>query len=191
MKRPQTSDPAIAVKLAEALAGLLDSAQIEDVSLDRLDDLVPAELAEHWQITIDFLKIVREAWPQILAERGQMDPVARRVRLIRALAQRWTAQPPADLVYAAGSTGSIPATAELLGVVARLPTGKLVLPGLDLTLDEGAWDAIAGEPSHPQHGLWSLLGTLGAKRAEVRPWPGAENGAAARATMLSSALRPA
>jgi ATP-dependent helicase/nuclease subunit B len=190
MKRPETSDPAVAVKLAEALAGLLDSAQIEDVSLDRLDDLVPAELAHHWQITIDFLKIVREAWPQILAERGQMDPVARRVQLIRALAQRWTAQPPADLVYAAGSTGSIPATAELLGVVARLPTGKLVLPGLDMTLDDAAWDAIAGEPSHPQHGLWSLLGTLGAKRAEIRPWPGAEQNTA-RAAMLSSALRPA
>lgn len=191
MKRPDTGgDPAVAVKLAEALANLLDSAQTEDVSLDRLDELVPAELAHHWQITIDFLKIVREAWPQVLAERGQMDPVARRVELIRTLAQRWATRPPADLVYAAGSTGSIPATAELLGVVARLPTGKLVLPGLDLTLDESAWDAIAGEPSHPQHGLWALLGSLGVKRDEVRPWPGAEEDGS-RAAMLSSALRPA
>jgi ATP-dependent helicase/nuclease subunit B len=191
MKRPDTGgDPAVAVKLAEALASLLDSVQIEEVSLDRLDDLVPAELAHHWQITVDFLKIVREAWPAILAERGQMDPVARRVHLIRALAQRWAAQPPADLVYAAGSTGSIPATAELLGVVARLPTGKLVLPGLDLWLDENGWEAIAGEPSHPQHGLWTLLGSLGVKRDEVRLWPGSEDNSP-RAAMLSSALRPA
>jgi ATP-dependent helicase/nuclease subunit B len=193
MKRPDTgADPAVAVKLAEALANLLDSAQIEDVSLDRLDDLVPAELAHHWQITIDFLKIVREMWPQILVERGQMDPVARRVQLIRALADRWAARPPADLVYAAGSTGSIPATAELLGVVALLPTGKLVLPGLDLALDEGAWDAIAGEPSHPQHGLWALLGSLGVKRDEIRAWPGTENDEnRARASLLSAVLRPA
>ncbi|HEX2115991.1 MAG TPA: double-strand break repair protein AddB [Alphaproteobacteria bacterium] len=193
MKRPDTGgDPAVATKLAEALANLLDSAQIEDVSLDRLDELVPAELAHHWQVTVDFLKIVREAWPKILAERGQMDPVARRVQLIRALAQRWAVQPPADLVYAAGSTGSIPATAELLGVVARLPTGKLVLPGLDLTLDEAAWDAIAGEPSHSQHGLWALLGSLGIKRSEIRAWHSAEVGQTTpRAAMLSSALRPA
>lgn len=193
MKRPDTGgDPAVAVKLAEALANLLDSTQIEDVALDRLDDLVPAELAHHWQITVEFLKIVREAWPNILAERGQMDPVARRVQLIRALAQRWAAQPPADLVYAAGSTGSIPATAELLGVVARLPTGKLVLPGLDLALDEGAWEAIVGEPSHPQHGLSALLASLGVKRSEIRAWPGAEGDEnAARAALLSSALRPA
>jgi ATP-dependent helicase/nuclease subunit B len=191
MKRPDTGgDPAVAAKLAEALAALLDSAQIEDVPLERLDELVPADLAHHWQVTIDFLKIVRENWPQILAERGQMDPVARRVQLIRTLAQRWSAQAPADLVYAAGSTGSIPATAELLGVVARLPTGKLVLPGLDIALDESAWDAVAGEPSHPQHGLWALLGSLGMKRDEIRDWP--DGGAPTpRAAMLSSALRPA
>lgn len=194
LRRPDTGeDPGVAAKLAEALAALLDSAQIEDVSLDRLDDLVPAELAHHWQVTIDFLKIVREHWPQILTERGQMDPVARRVQMIRGLAQRWSAAPPGDLVYAAGSTGSIPATAELLGVVARLPTGKLILPGLDLALDETAWEAIAGEPSHPQHGLRNLIASIGVKRDEIRPWPGTDEPApdTARATMISAALRPA
>ena len=191
-KLGDNTDPGVAARLAEALAALLDSAQIDDVSLDRLDDLVPEAFADHWQKTIEFLQIIREHWPKILAERGQMDPVARRVHLIRGLAQRWSAQPPPDLVYAAGSTGSIPATAELLGVVARLPTGKLVLPGLDLALDDAAWDAVAGEPSHPQHGLRRLLEQIGLKRSEVRPWPGADDAARqARARMLSDAQRPA
>jgi ATP-dependent helicase/nuclease subunit B len=186
------TDPGVAARLAEALAALLDSAQIDDVSLDRLDNLVPEAFADHWQKTIEFLQIIREHWPKILSERGQMDPVARRVHLIRGLAQRWSAQPPPDLVYAAGSTGSIPATAELLGVVARLPTGKLVLPGIDLALDDASWDAVAGEPSHPQHGLRRLLEQIGLKRSEVRPWPGAEDTARqARARMVSAAQRPA
>jgi ATP-dependent helicase/nuclease subunit B len=186
------TDPGVAARLAETLASLLDSAQIDEASLDRLDNLVPETFSDHWQITIAFLQIIRDAWPAILAERGQMDPVERRVRLIRGLTQRWTAAPPTDLVYAAGSTGSIPATAELLGLVARLPTGKLVLPGLDTALDEAAWDAVAGEPSHPQHGLRRLLEQIGLKRSEIRLWPGADDAARqARARMLSDAQRPA
>jgi ATP-dependent helicase/nuclease subunit B len=186
------TDPGVASRLAEALASLLDSAQIDDVSLDRLDDMVPESFADHWQKTIAFLQIIRDHWPNILAERGQMDPVARRMHLIRALAQRWRARPPADLVYAAGSTGSIPATAELLGVVAHLPTGKLILPGLDLALDDAAWDAVAGEPSHPQHGLRRLIEQIGLKRSEIRPWPGTDGAdTQARAQMLSGAQRPA
>src|SRR5256885_7498107 len=43
-------------------------------------------------------------------------------------------------VIAAGSTGSIPATAELLKTIAQLPNGAVVLPGLDSDLDEPSWD---------------------------------------------------
>ena len=185
-------NPGVAARLAAALAELLDGAQIEEISLDRLEDLVPAELASHWQVTLDFLRIIREHWPRILAERQQMDPAERRIQLIRRLARRWGHTPPADLVYAAGSTGSIPATAELLAVVARLPTGKLILPGLDLEMDEQCWAACYDDPSHPQHGLARLLDSIGAKRAEVRPWPGCDADAAwsARAGLIGNALRP-
>ena len=47
-------------------------------------------------------------------------------------------------VIAAGSTGSIPATAELIATIARLPHGAVVLPGLDTDLDEESWRLIAG-----------------------------------------------
>ena len=36
----------------------------------------------------------------------------------------------------AGVTGSIPATATLMRAVAGLPQGAIVLPGLDLDLDD-------------------------------------------------------
>jgi ATP-dependent helicase/nuclease subunit B len=42
-------------------------------------------------------------------------------------------------VIAAGSTGSMPATAKLLATIATLPHGAVVLPGLDTELDEAAW----------------------------------------------------
>ena len=49
------------------------------VPWDKLDTLVPDEHDEYWQLTLRFLnEIAREAWPAILAERGKIEPAARR-----------------------------------------------------------------------------------------------------------------
>ena len=53
-------------------------------------------------------------------------------------------------VIAAGSTGSIPATAELIATIAHLPHGAVVLPGLDTDLDAEAWRMIAGDGLDPR-----------------------------------------
>ncbi len=185
------SDPATALRLAEALAGLLDSVALEGLSLDALDQLVPEALAEHWQETLDFLVILRQHWPKILAEEGRLDGAARRVASLRALAAAWAREPPPASVYAAGSTGSIPATAELMATIARLPKGAVILPGLDQESDAEAWSEILVSPTHPQYGLGLLLQRLLVDRREVRLWlsPGAGN--AARTHMLAQALGPA
>ena len=57
-------------------------------------ELVPEEFSEHWQQTIEFLKIVTEAWPAHLAEKGLLSPAARRNRAILAEAERLAAAPP-------------------------------------------------------------------------------------------------
>ncbi|WP_163317514.1 hypothetical protein, partial [Enterobacter hormaechei] len=51
---------------------------------------------------------------------------------------------PRGPVIAAGSTGSMPATAKFLHAVASLPHGAVVLPGLDTDLDDDAWRTIGG-----------------------------------------------
>jgi ATP-dependent helicase/nuclease subunit B len=181
--------PATALKLARALAELLDSLQIEEIPWDGFDGLVPADYAEHWARTLDFLGILREAWPAILAERGQMDPQARRVKLIRALAAQWAKAPPKGPIWAAGSTGSVPASAHLLKTIADLPEGEVVLPGLDLDSDATTWEAIGVEPTHPQYGLHHLLLRMERTRAEVRTWSGTAPGP--RAALAAEALRPA
>ncbi len=71
--------------------------------------------------------------------------------------------PPAGPVIAAGSTGTIPATADLLKAIAGLPQGALVLPGLDQDLDEAAWKAI-GETGR-------RLGRPPAVRPQAAPRP--------------------
>ncbi|MBL0931188.1 MAG: double-strand break repair protein AddB, partial [Alphaproteobacteria bacterium] len=72
--------PAAALRLARALAELLDSLQIEEVPWANFDGLVPDDYARHWGQTLEFLAIIREHWPVILEARGQMDPQARRVQ---------------------------------------------------------------------------------------------------------------
>lgn len=186
--------PEQAARLAAALARLIDQVQAEGLDFDRLADIVPAEYAAHWGLTLRFLAIVTETWPAWLAEQGAVDPVTRRDALMRARAEAWTAAPPSDPVVIAGSTGSVPATAGLMRAVLGLPRGALVLPGLDLHSDATAWAAIGTDPAHPQHGMHRLLAGLGVARDEVAAWPGASAfipATAARAGMLREAMRPA
>jgi ATP-dependent helicase/nuclease subunit B len=196
--RPAHFGPLRALELADALAGFLDSCQIEEVSdLSGIRGLVEADLAEHWRTSADFLSLAVEAWPRRLAELRLIDPADRRARLLRLLAERWDSHPPQGPVIAAGSTGSAPAAADVLGAVARVPMGCVVLPGLDLDLDPAVWAGLGEEEQHPQNALWRLLDRHGVPREDVRPWfepaiaPAARARGLARQRLINEALRPA
>jgi ATP-dependent helicase/nuclease subunit B len=199
-QRAATGGPAVTVEqaswLAAELARLIDQAHTEGVDFAKLPDIVPADLATHWQQTVTFLEIVTDAWPKQLEVEGAIDPADRRNRLIRTQAAAWRTLPPTHPVIAAGSTGTIPATADLLDVIARLPQGEVVLPGLDQILDDEAWQQVSGAPSHPQYGLWRLLARIGVDRQEVRAWPAADAhrhriAPIARLELISEVFRPA
>lgn len=184
-----TSD---ALALAADLMRLMDQAETERVPWTGLDAIVDAHLDEFWRMTRAFLAIATEHWPAHLRSIGQEEPAVRRDRLIAAETIRLAALP--GPIVAAGSTGSIPATRELLATVARHSRGALVLPGLDLHLDAGAWEAIgtggaAAAHAHPQFGLKRLVIHLGIDRGEVEEI--APPARPARETLLSEAMRPA
>ncbi len=185
--------PAKAANLAADLCRLMDMVETEGVDFAGLAQLVPEEFSEHWQQTIEFLKIITEAWPAHLAERGLLSPVGRRNRAILAEAKRLADAAPAGPVIVAGVTGSIPATVELMRTVARLPTGAIVLPGLDPNLDEESWQTIVpGHPEHPQFGLKKLLDRLDLTREDVRVLAAnkATASATGRAELMAEAMRP-
>ncbi len=193
LRAPDLAVTAIqAIRLAADLTRLLDQIETERLGFDRLAGLVPAEYARHWQITLGFLSILTEHWPGILADEGACDPAGRRNQILAAQAAAWLAQPPPGPVIAAGSTGSIAATGELLAVVAALPQGVLVLPGLDQGADGPACEAITTDPSHPQHTLALLLARLDIGREAVRPWrPDEPPPRTLRVRLLAEVLRPA
>jgi len=187
--------PAAAVALADNLARLMDDMTTRQVSWDRLDDLVPERFDKYWQLSLSFLKIAREAWPAILEERGLIEAAARRDRLIAAERTRLAGSSMA--VIAAGSTGSMPATAALLATIANHPNGAVVLPGLDTDLDDASWHEIAARPEenreplvgHPQFAMHGLLSQIGMTREMVVALAPPAN--PSRARVASEAFRPA
>jgi ATP-dependent helicase/nuclease subunit B len=176
-----------ALALADSLAKVMDETETHGADLSRLEDLAPRSLAAHWTQVTQFLSLMRDEWPALLAAEGASNPAARRDEALRALALHLETHPPDAPVIAAGSTGSIPATAELLRVIARLPQGSVVLPGLDKALDSESWDSL--DPGHPQYGMKQLLMRIAVAREDVADWDGTANNA--RELVLREALRPA
>jgi ATP-dependent helicase/nuclease subunit B len=192
------SSPADAFALAGDLGRLMDTLTAEDVNWASLGGLVEERYDRYYSITLNFLKIAAEAWPRVLEERGVLDPVVRRDLVLRAEAARLLRDKPSAPMIAAGSTGSIPATARLLAAISRLPNGAVVLPDLDRDLDDDAWRAIGagGEDGdaahgHPQAVLYRLLAEISIDRTAVTPLGELSHRAEARGRFLSHALRPA
>ena len=192
------STPAAALGLAGELAALLDEMIIEDVDWAKLDGLATGELDRYWAITLDFLKIAREHWPDELARRGLVDAARRRAALIARETARLR-EGRAGPVVALGSTGSNRATARLIAAIAAAPQGAVVLPGLDQSLDDEGWraidvaeaDGLSPSAGHPQTALKRLLGELGLQREDVKVLGVAPEALAQRGAWLSDALRPA
>jgi ATP-dependent helicase/nuclease subunit B len=191
--------PASTLALAGDLARLMDDMVTRGVGWEALDGLVPDQLDQYWQHSLEFLRIARQAWPAHLQEIEKIEPAERRDLLIAAEARRLAAHHDGPVI-AAGSTGSMPATAKFLDAVGALPQGAIVLPGLDRDLDDAAWQLIGGirdgqgkfttppASNHPQFAMHALLGRFGIKRGDVgilgqpAPW--------GRDILVSEAMRP-
>lgn len=178
------------LNLAREMARTMDRLLVEEKTFDDLlgeavrDSL--ANLASHWERSIRLFARVNARWQVELAERGEVDAATRRNLLFDRAARRWRETPPPHPIVAAGVTSAAPALARLLKVVAELPEGAVILPDLDLAMDDAAWAelGLAGaseEPggpvfasgdalSHPQYHLKLLLNRMGVNRAEVQPW---------------------
>src|SRR5436190_495843 len=191
--------PASTLALASDLARLMDDMVTRGVGWEALDGLVPDQLDKYWQHSLEFLRIARQAWPAHLEEIGKIEPAARRDLLIEAEARRLTTHHDGPVI-AAGSTGSMPATAKFLHAVAALAQGAVVLPGLDTALDDDAWQLIGGvrdaqgkliQPpasNHPQFAMQALLHRLGIRRGDVERL--SEPAAHGRDVLVSEAMRP-
>ena len=119
--------PADALALAGELAGLIDEFIVEGADWSAIRRLAAEDYDRYWGISAEFLKIAIELWPDILRDRGAIDLAARRARLIDREAARLGEVDEPTIVL--GSTGTNRATARLMGAIARMPRGAVILPG--------------------------------------------------------------
>ena len=170
------------LSMAESLGQLIDDLLTEERTATDIRAIIPeieANLGAYWQQTLTFLDIALRFWPAHLEDRGHEDTALLRGQRLDRQASA------ARLIYgdrpviAAGSTGSIPATARLLKAINQLPCGAVVLPGLDCTMSEADHAALLDDANnphgHPQYGLAKLLRLLGAGVKSVTELTPGEN----------------
>jgi ATP-dependent helicase/nuclease subunit B len=200
MLRSGEETAAEAMRFALELARTMDQLAIEEIPASKLDEAVAdaPELAGHWLRSIERFRTILARWPALLADRGLVDLADRRSKLLHALARRWSTRQPDGFTLAAGITTSAPAVAALLGSVARLDLGAVVLPGLaDFdAMPSEEWEALGPdadgvrEETHPQFHLKRLLHRIGVAREEVMPWHsgGRASSSRARGRAVANAL---
>lgn len=154
-----------ALSLADSLLKLLSEFETYDVNREKFHSIFEADISEHWQKISAFLEDFCKQWSNFLDASGYVTKAARRKNLTLAMAKEWQDRPPAFPVIAAGSSGSIPATATLLNVISGLDKGAVILSGLDDFMNEEMWNEV--NICHPQHALYKLIKMLGATPSEV------------------------
>jgi ATP-dependent helicase/nuclease subunit B len=180
-----------AIRLATALAELLDLVQTEKADLASLASLVPENLAEHWQEVVQFLGILGDAWPVLLASEGAVDPAAWRNERLAAATAALRTDPPAGPIIAAGITATVPAVADLLAAVLDLGQGMVVLPGFDPAIDVDTYAQLG--PTHPYFAIRRFMRRVGSDPADVAIWPdlAPARSPQARRELLTEIMRPA
>lgn len=207
------SSTAEAVRMAGDLARLFDQVETEEISWSAISKLAEAETDENgqpaawahwWNLTLQFLNIVSEYWPSMLLEMGLSDPAERRRTLLDLRAQHYLKNGSRGPVIAAGSTGSVPATARLIAAIASLENGVVILPGLDCDATDGKTLEKAGLfvsrkttelqsalSTHPQFGLARLVNQMGIPPEMVTEIGNVDRRLQARAQLISLAMLPA
>ncbi|MBL1419958.1 MAG: double-strand break repair protein AddB [Alphaproteobacteria bacterium] len=193
--RLNLENPAMALHMAKDLAKLFDSVLIEEADPKQFEQLVDGEFAENWRLITQFLDIVFKTWPDILQEIGKIDPIKRRQKLMDLELAHLANQEMLGSgrpVIAAGSTASVMATKKFLNGILQLEQSCVILPGLDVYMDELSWAEIS--LAHPQNNLKNFLEYVEIERADVALLPslrGVESDVAKlRRQIASEMVRP-
>ena len=191
----RSADWPTALLASDTLGRFLDGLLRDEVPFSALESFSPADMPEnaarHWRESLEFLEILGHAWPQVMAANGWMEPAERRAALLGALGETIAGNPDGPPVIVAGALGTARATARFMAKIAQSPRGHVILPGLDLHLDDEGWREI--EAPHPQAVFrdWLRLDLGDVERDIVKPWMEDVSEGEARRRFLSLALRPA
>ncbi len=176
-----------ALSLAKDLAELIDEAAQQNLSFSKLENIVPEQFSEHWQQTLEFLKIITEHWPDILKSRNMIDGVERKKLIIKAKINHWKSIKTKQKIVIAGISVGYQSVLELIKSVLEFENGEVYLYGLDKYLSNEDWELI--DQSHPQYELKTLLSYLNINRFDIKNYINPHN--PEREKFISEVMLPA
>ena len=157
-----------AFALAVSMIELLDSLQSERIGFNDLKNIDVGSYAKAWQDNVRILHVMTDIWPEFIGQRNFIDPAPYRNAVLETLTQSWTDNPPDRPIIAAGSTGSMPASADFMKLIAHLPQGCVILPGYDEALTDR--DKLFLSADHPQFGLNNLVNHIDPAGHHIPHW---------------------
>ncbi len=153
--------------IALKLKNFLDEATKEEIDLNKIDEVDDAELSEHKQKILKFLKYFGAVWQNDLNKNNITSTAKYYNEIINFISKnKEKTSFFKDPIIIAGSTGSIKATANLIKIIADDQNNSVILFGLDTDLKEQNWNLIT--EFHPQFILKNLLQFLGISRNQVQ-----------------------
>ena len=162
-----SASPQRKLSLAQSLVELVHQVETEEVSFDKIADVYQISgLAEHRDAILGLLRLLQDDLPRELEEAHLLGPSKRRNNMIRLEAARIRSGQIAGPIIAAGSTGTNPATRDLLAAISLHPQGCVILPGLDRAIEDSDWLELPA--THPQWGLRNLINHLNMSRQDVQ-----------------------
>ncbi len=153
------ASPVQGFNLARSLVKLVDQTGTEEVALADIASVYTFnDIAGHRENIVELVRDLDQHLKTRLHQERRITAAAHRNAAIRDVAEVIARNPTGMPVIAAGSTGTNPATRDLLKTIALAPAGALILPGLDKGLSKADWLGLG--PTHPQWGLSQLLAAL-------------------------------
>lgn len=173
--------------LSIELSSFLDEVEKEQLSFDKIENLVPERFSEHWQLTLEFLKIATINWPDILTKYNAISSPNYLNYLLTAKSDYLQQHGSEHPIIIADSVSSIPAIRQLIKTVANIDNGHIYLHGLDQNLSDETWQNI--EESHPQWQLKQLIEYLDVTRSQIQDFHSTK--LTDRSNLVTNAMLPA
>jgi len=149
------------IQLASELGNLFDKIETQGLNIDNFEQIVPEEFAKHWQITLEFLKIIYNSWQDYLKENDLVSSAKQRNLILQSQAKIW--EQTDKHIIIAGFSSTIPAMLNLIKTVYSLNNGKILIQGLDRSLDFSSLSEI-----DYLYGTYEILNKLGISATAVK-----------------------
>ena len=151
-----------ASSLSNSIINLFNEIESEKIDVSKLEELDISDLAGHWSSIKEFLTDGYNKWQTTLSKKGQQNFASYRNNTLNNITNSYNNQH----VIIAGSTGSMRSVREFIKFIAGQKNGKVILPPIDLELDDCSWEEI--NLTHAHYHIKELLEFCEISRTEVK-----------------------